>query len=384
MKLSRRLLARVSFASVTLFTLLPTAAAQLPDPIRASGAQRQRFPQCANTLRDAAQPGNCLEASSVPELGKLVPMSESLFISPATGRVGIGTTFPFRSLEVIGDIAVGAAPGGTFRALLRRSANNTFGILETMFAEPFGIPEVTNLVSTVSIEPRAGAVATLNGSNFLVTLTTSALDTNAGYVSVLNANSEIAGINGRTGVVFGSSKSFVQPHPLDATKEIHYVSLEGPEHGVYFRGTARLTGGRAEIVAPESFRLVAREDDLTVSLTPLGPNRGLYLARKGYALEVRENEGGTGDVEFDFLVMGARSALPAHVAIRENTHFAPQPGTTIGEGQLPGSYRELMIENGTLNADGSVNESSAAALGWRRDRGAWSGGKRESAPIARD
>src|SRR5262249_31266830 len=104
--------------------------------------------------------------------------------------------------------------------------------------------------------------------------------------------------------------------------------------------------------------------------------------------EVRENEGASGtvasNVAFDFLMMGERSALPHHQPVRDNVHFAPAPGTTIAEGDLPGSYRELMIRNGTLNADGSVNEASAAARGWRRERGQWSGGKAESAPIARD
>ncbi len=129
-----------------------------------------------------------------------------------------------------------------------------------------------------------------------------------------------------------------------------------------------------------------------MSVTALGPSRGLYVARKGLdAFEVRENEGGSGVVAFDLVVMGKRSALPEHVAIRDNVQFAPAPGTPVAEGQLPGAYRELMLRNGTLNADGSVNEGNAAGRGWRLERSAdktdksgWTGGNSESASIARD
>ena len=63
---------------------------------------------------------------------------------------------------------------------------------------------------------------------------------------------------------------------------------------------------------------------------------------------------------FDFLVMGKRSAMPEHLPIRENRHFLPEPGTVIAEGELPGRYRELLIQNGTLEPDGRVSAASAA------------------------
>ncbi len=355
---------------------------------RSVSAQGERQPLthsthtlCADSLRDASNSSNCIPASSIPMLGGLFPLSRLLFVNPSTGFVGIGTTFPFKPLEVVGGIAM-TFPDGVFKGLIRPSNSGQFGIVETLSLEEF-LPTVTNLLSTVSIDPAAGALATLNNNLFLAALTTPANNSSAGFVSVFNSNVEIAGINGGTGIVFGTAKSFVQPHPEDPTKEIQYVSLEGPEHGVYFRGTARLVDGEAVLSTPESFRLVAREEGLTVSLTPLGQSRGLFVARKGlHEIVVRENEGGNGDVAFDFLVMGVRAAMPEHVAIHENTHFAPRPGTTLPEGSLPAGYRELLIQNGTLNTDGSVNEVRAAALGWRFENGGWTGGKRASAPVA--
>jgi hypothetical protein len=51
----------------------------------------------------------------------------------------------------------------------------------------------------------------------------------------------------------GGTKSFVQPHPTDASKQILFYCLEGNENGTYFRGTTRLVGGRAEIPIPEEW-----------------------------------------------------------------------------------------------------------------------------------
>jgi hypothetical protein len=54
----------------------------------------------------------------------------------------------------------------------------------------------------------------------------------------------------------GCVKSFVDPHPTDPTRTIHYVSLEGNEAGTYFRGTGRIVDGSYIIQVPEDFRYV--------------------------------------------------------------------------------------------------------------------------------
>jgi hypothetical protein len=355
--------------------LSPASSHSLPATPQQTRAAAS-LPICADSLRDQSSPMSCLEASSVPEIGKLVPMSASLFVHPTTGRVGVNTTYPFRALDVVGDLAVytGAEP----RALVRRSGTGTFGIVETVSGT---IAETTNLISVVGVDSRSGAIATLRQGSFLTALTTPASDSSSGFVLVRNHNVDIAGINGATGEVFGSSKSFVQPHPVDATKEIQYVSLEGPEHGVYCRGSAHLTDGRATVSLPEDFRLVAREQGLTVSLTPLGPGGGLWVEQKSLrGIEVR----GENDVAFDYLVMGVRAAMPEHEPVRPNVHFAPAPGSELAEGSLPGTYRELMIRNGTLGPDGRVDEARAMELGHRMQDGRWTGGPATAAPVRRD
>ena len=374
-----------ALAALAFATSGASQAVQGHQPRAASGG-------CASSIADAAMPGSCLEASSVPALGKLYPLSESFRIN-ALGNVGLGhIPFPGSTLTVGGvvavtdddpfvflpDIGFGPVEDGT------GSFGDTFGAFETFGS--FGNP--ATLVSTVTGFPNAGAMATrafetAAVQTFNTLLTVPVGQPTAGYVSVLSNNSETAGINGATGIVFGAAKSFVQPHPEDAGKEIRYVSLEGPEHGVYFRGSSRLVGGAASIEVPESFRLVAREEGLTVSITPTGPSRGLYVAEKGLdGIEVRENPGGEGAVSFDYLVHGVRSAMPDLEPIQANRRFSPAPGRRLAPTDLPGHYQALMVRNGTLNADGSVNEATAVSNGWGRDaEGRWKGGRGEAAPI---
>lgn len=68
------------------------------------GLQQELSNFCAPRIADANAPGNCMDASSVPTLGMLYPMSVNLNVDPGTNRVGIGTTTPEQKLDVIGNI----------------------------------------------------------------------------------------------------------------------------------------------------------------------------------------------------------------------------------------------------------------------------------------
>ena len=71
------------------------------------------------------------------------------------------------------------------------------------------------------------------------------------------------------GGAYGQTKSFLIDHPLDPeNKHLLHGSLEGPEHGVYYRGEARLVDGVAKIELPHYFEALTREPGRTVTLTP--------------------------------------------------------------------------------------------------------------------
>ncbi|MGH9441128.1 MAG: hypothetical protein ACRD16_02515 [Thermoanaerobaculia bacterium] len=158
-------------------------------------------------------------------------------------------------------------------------------------------------------------------------------------------------------------KNFVEPHPTDPTKEIRFVSLEGPESGTYFRGTARTVGGFATIEVPESFRDVTDERNITVQLTPTGGLAVLACVRKGLDSIVVQ---GSSDVEFDYMVNGVRKAYKDFEVVRQNQLFVPEgPDDRRFPLYAPEIQRRL-VATGIYNADGTVNIETAARLGWNK------------------
>ena len=65
----------------------------------------------------------------------------------------------------------------------------------------------------------------------------------------------------------GVFKTFIVDHPLDENKYIVHATLEGPEGGVYYRGTSQLYNGKATISLPHYFEAFTRKEGRTILLT---------------------------------------------------------------------------------------------------------------------
>jgi hypothetical protein len=164
-------------------------------------------------------------------------------------------------------------------------------------------------------------------------------------------------------------KSFVEPHPTDATKEIRFVCLEGPESGTYFRGSGRITGGFAKIAVPESFRDVTDRNGLTVVATAVGGPGSIWVVRKGLDEILLQ---ASSDVEFDYVVNGVRRAYRDFTPVHDNESFVPDsPGDRRFALYAPEIQRRL-VATGIYNADGTVNLDTARRLGWDKH---WSGAR---------
>lgn len=157
------------------------------------------------------------------------------------------------------------------------------------------------------------------------------------------------------------AKAFVNPHPTDPARAIQFFTLEGNESGTYFRGSGRLDKGTAELAIPEEWRLVTEADSITVQLTPIGAPAVLYVVQKG---RERIVVGGTADVAFDYQVNGVRRGFARYEPYLTSDAFRPeQRGVPFG-GQWPKALRDILVQNGILNADYTPNEVTAARLGW--------------------
>jgi hypothetical protein len=159
-------------------------------------------------------------------------------------------------------------------------------------------------------------------------------------------------------------KAFVEPHPVDASKIIQYISLEGPEAGTYFRGRARFENGLARISVPEHFRMVTDPDGLTVQITPIGKMASVAVIRMDLDEIVVQS---SRNVEFSYLVQGVRATFKDQPVVRTSSVLAPQSADAKMPTGWPDSIKRRMIENNTYRADGSVNMETARRLGWDKE-----------------
>jgi len=190
------------------------------------------------------------------------------------------------------------------------------------------------------------------------------LDTNgilatAGFLGYSNALAIYASGN----FTATGTKSFIEPHPTDASKVIDYVALEGPEAGIYFRGRSHFEHGLATIPVPENFRLVGDEEGMTVQITPIGKMANVaVLSADLNRIEVQASA----DVDFYYTVNGVRKAFRDFSPIQDNVYFGREgPSERLPTGMAPEQKRRL-IANGTFNADGTLNLATARRLGWDR------------------
>lgn len=160
------------------------------------------------------------------------------------------------------------------------------------------------------------------------------------------------------------TKSFVEPHPADPTKEIRYVCLEGPEAGTYFRGHGRIVGGFAQIDVPESFRDVSGENGMTVVATAVGGPGSIWVMKKALdQILLQANS----DVEFDYVVNGVRKAYKDFEAIRENESFIPDGPDDRRFALYAPEIQKRLVTTGIYNEDGTVNRETAKRLGWDKE-----------------
>ncbi|MHB1954599.1 MAG: hypothetical protein ACYCOU_12715, partial [Sulfobacillus sp.] len=110
------------------------------------------------------------------------------------------------------------------------------------------------------------------------------------------------GVTGPTG-----SKSFIIQHPLDADRYLVHACLEGPEEGVYYRGTGEIPEGNncVMINLPDYVEIIAQE--VTLHITPIynGNLRTLNVSQmSGNTFTVYGEPG-----SFFWMVMGSRGRL---------------------------------------------------------------------------
>ena len=104
------------------------------------------------------------------------------------------------------------------------------------------------------------------------------------------------------GTLSATAKSFNIPHPLYKDKRLVHGSLEGPEHGIYIRGTIETEEKGCLVELPEYWSAMC--EDYTVQLTPHGPYT-VYIKEKlkdKVMIECSQKK-----FKFDYYIVGART-----------------------------------------------------------------------------
>jgi hypothetical protein len=103
----------------------------------------------------------------------------------------------------------------------------------------------------------------------------------AAAVTAINFSSTNFGINLVSGGAFtvaGGAKNFVVRDPLDDSKFLFHSCLEGPEHGVFYRGEVTTEGGVAEVALPDYFEALNYPEDRSILLTQVFEDDDVELA----------------------------------------------------------------------------------------------------------
>jgi hypothetical protein len=237
----------------------------------------------------------------------------------ASGKVGVGTASPSEQLDASNTqdgqtvAMVENASSGTSAAAILRSKSDTAQVQ-------------LNAQSSTRAVTRFGQSAA--GWNELIQVSGNGLSvgtTTAVPLILGTNNANRLQIDGSTGAVTVSGnftvtgvKNFAVPDPRDAKKAIYYASLEGPEAGTYYRGTAKTVNGEAVIELPGYFARITEKERMTVQITPVGAPNQLYVFEKTPERVVIKVAKGSEDGEFDYFVQGIRKGYLDFAVERTN------------------------------------------------------------------
>jgi len=237
----------------------------------------------------------------------------------ATGLVGVGTASPANKVHVFD-----AADSNTVADVQNTNATaNAAAVLRTN-----SDTAQTSIFSHASARTITRFGVTLGGWNEINAGSGNGLivGTNTATSLILGTNAvNRMQIDGTTGAVTVSgnftvtgTKNFAMPDPANEKKAIYYTSLEGPEAGTYYRGSAKTVDGEAVIELPGYFSRITETERMTVQLTPVGEWGQLYVSEKSPGRLVIKVAKGGQDLKFDYLVQGVRKGYLDYEVVRDN------------------------------------------------------------------
>ena len=120
------------------------------------------------------------------------------------------------------------------------------------------------------------------------------------------------------------AKPFDIPHPSKPeTHRLRYISLEGPEIAVYFRGKLEDTN---VIELPEYWKDLIHPESISVNLTPYGTYQELYVEKIVWGQQIIIKNRESGPINCYFTVYAERKDMEKLIVEYEGTSAKDYPG----------------------------------------------------------
>jgi hypothetical protein len=259
----------------------------------------------------------------------LATPSSANLISAVTDETGTGALV-FATSPTLTTPLLGTPTSGTLTNCTGLPISTGVSGLAANVATFLATPSSANLASAVTDETGSGALVFATSPSINTPTVTSASALSAGtYLTIKthvtdNLSTDDFFIRGLTstdvskfsvdanGNLRATTKSFDIEHPTKPGKRLVYGVLEGPEHGVYHRGTVE-GKGIIKVMLPEYWsKLVC--PDYSVQLTPWG-NYGVHIVEKTedyFTVSISSNVliRAIKSIKIDYIVHGSRIDAP--------------------------------------------------------------------------
>lgn len=178
--------------------------------------------------------------------------------------------------------------------------------------------------ANVTLEKNVGKI-----SQFFVDATTSYFNGNVTIDQNLNVlgSLTVSGVNIISDINLAKAlpaKPFDIPHPSKPeTHRLRYISLEGPEIAVYFRGKLEDTN---VIKLPEYWKDLIHPESISVNLTPYGTYQELYVEKIIWGQQIIIKNRESGPTNCYFTVYAERKDMEKLIVEYEGTSAKDYPG----------------------------------------------------------
>jgi hypothetical protein len=240
--------------------------------------------------------------------GALVFATSPTLVTPALGTPSSGTLTSCTGLPISTGVSGLAANVATFLAT-PSSAN-----FATALTDKTGTGANVFAISPSITTPTITSASALTSGTYLTVKThvTDDASTSDFFIRGLTSTDVSKFSVDANGNLRATTKSFDIPHPTKEGMRLVYGVLEGPEHGVYHRGTIEGKGNLL-IELPDYWSELVNED-YTVTLTPHG-NYGVHIVEKSLNSFTISLSGNLISKKFkaikvDYLVHGSRKDAP--------------------------------------------------------------------------